>query len=271
MQYEPVKKIFGNIIRKHPSLRKIFYKILGTFFLREWYVKRELCKLLKTTKENAIIYDAGCGFGQYSYFIAKNFPNASIYSIDIKNDYIEDCKAFFNRIGLKQCRFEIEDLTKIQHQDKFDIVLSIDVVEHITDDTIALQNFFRALKPNGFLLLTTPSNFGGSNADKRNKKGFIDEHARNGYSVQELETKLKSAGFSIDSIQYTYGFWGKIAWKLSIKIPMLLMNRSKIFLIILPVYYLIASPFIFIGMFLDFISHKKTGSGLLIIARKKIK
>ena len=42
MRYDPIKKVFGDIIRKNTHLRILFYKLLGVMFLREWYVKREL-------------------------------------------------------------------------------------------------------------------------------------------------------------------------------------------------------------------------------------
>jgi len=74
MQYDPIKKSTGTIVSQYPWLRVFFFnKLLGLMFLREWYVKRELRHQFKNRKSPFTVYDAGCGFGQYSYFIPKAF------------------------------------------------------------------------------------------------------------------------------------------------------------------------------------------------------
>lgn len=269
MQYDPIKNIFGNIVNQNPFLRKIFYKILGIMFLREWYVKRKLISLLKKSNKPLQIYDAGCGFGQYSYFIATHFPDVSIYGIDLKEDQIKACSAFFNTVGLNQCRFKVEDLTTITYAEEFNLILSVDVMEHIKDDIKVFQNFYRALKPHGILLINTPSDIGGSDVHNEKDRSFVSEHARNGYSIGDIQQKLQSAGFEIDTIEYTYGQWGMAAWRLGIKTPMRLLNISKLFFVVLPIYYFLTFPLFLMGMWIDYISYKKSGAGLLIVARKR--
>jgi len=268
MQYDPIKKVFGTIIRSSPRLRILFYKLLGIAFLREWYVKSELRRQLSQRKEPFIVYDAGSGFGQYSYYIAKQFPLAKVYGIDMKEDQIADCSRFFSSIGLKQCSFAVEDLTKIQHTDKFDAILSVDVMEHIPDDVTVFQNFYRALRKNGQLFINTPSNLGGSDVHSEDDHSFVEEHARDGYGAEEIRGKLETAGFKVETIRYTYGPWGTAAWRLGIKYPLLMLNASKIFFVILPFYYCITLPFIIPTMWLDYISHNKVGTGLNVLARK---
>ncbi len=271
MQYDPIKNIFGAVVRYHPFLRKVFYKILGIMFLREWYVKRQLRQLLQRMQGAITIYDAGCGFGQYSYYLATHFPNVSLYSVDVKDDQIKDCSEFFNAVGLgNRCVFKAEDLTRVDHENKFDLILSVDVMEHIQDDEKVFQNFYRALKPNGYLLVNTPSDQGGSDVHKDDDESFIGEHARVGYNIDELKGKLQSIGFSIESVEYAYGTWGMVAWRLGIKIPMVLLDISKIFFILLPFYYIIVLPFFLLMMLVDFLFKKTKGAGLLVVAQKKI-
>lgn len=238
-------------------------------FLREWYVKRELQKHLGTHTQSVSIYDAGSGFGQYSYFIAKHFPSATIYGIDLKEEQVADCNRFFHARGLNQCSFAVEDLTTITHSQKFDLILSVDVMEHIPDDIRVFQNFFRALKPGGILIINTPSNLGGSDAHSEEEESFIGEHARNGYGEDEIRKKLESSGFSIESLRYTYGTWGNRYWRLGIKYPMKLLNFSKACLVFLPLYYLCMLPVILPMMWLDFTSENTTGTGLNVVAKKQ--
>ena len=234
MQYDPIKNIIGDAAKKAPILRKFFYWLLGLMFLRTWYVKRALRELLADKKGSFNLFDAGSGFGQYSYFIAKKFPGVSIHAIDVKEDYIADCKQFFSAVGISNVNFGVEDLTVPTHTNRFDFILSVDVMEHIADDATVFKNFFAAMKPGGRLLIHTPSNLGGSDVHKEGDKSFVEEHARDGYSVEDITTKLKNAGFNILYTKYSFGPIGIFSWRLVVKYPLLMLNASKIFFIVLP-------------------------------------
>ncbi len=269
MNYDPIKNIFAERIKKQPILRIIFYRLLDLFFLRSWYVRRELKNIRKRTNDkNLSVYDAGSGFGQYTYFMHKHLQPCSIYGIDVKEEWIRDCKNFFSSRKIDSVSFGIEDLTKIEHQNKFDLILSVDVMEHIEEDRLVFKNFYNALKKDGFLLINTPSVYGGSDVHGDEEESFIGEHARDGYSPEELRDKLEPLGFTIEKIIFTYGYWGDKAWRLGIKIPMRLLNFSKLFFLILPLYFLITFPFTFTMMFIDYKSDNKIGAGINLLAKK---
>lgn len=270
MYYDPIKNIFADTIRKFPFLRILFYKILDLMFLRSWYVRRELRELRTKFGHSKIeIFDAGSGFGQYTYFMATKLNPCNIFAVDVKEDWINDCSDFFKRKKIKNVSFAMEDLTGINHQNRFDLIVSVDVMEHITEDQKVFRNFYNALKKGGYLLINSPSIYGGSDVQDEESESFIGEHARDGYSKGDLETKLHLIGFSTYKSRYTYGFWGDKAWRLGIKYPMVLLNISKLFLLILPLYYLLTFPFTLIMMNLDFSTESKTGSGINFIAKKE--
>ena len=268
MNYDPIKDIFASTIKTNNVLRIIFYKILDIIFLRSWYVRRELKIIRKRTKNNLNIYDAGSGFGQYTYFMSKKLTPCNIFAVDVKKDWINDCKYFFESKKIEKVKFEVEDLTKIEHKDKFDLILSVDVMEHIEDDKLVFKNFYKALKKDGLLLVNTPSIFGGSDVHDDKDESFIGEHARDGYSPEDLRNKLEPLGFKIENIKFTYGFWGDKAWRLGIKIPMQLLNFSKLFFLLLPFYFIVTFPFTLIMMFLDYHCKNKIGSGINLLAKK---
>jgi 2-polyprenyl-3-methyl-5-hydroxy-6-metoxy-1,4-benzoquinol methylase len=269
MHYDPVKNIFASLIKKYSFLRIAFYKLVDLFFLRSWYVRRELFILRKIFGDKTIeVYDAGTGFGQYSYFMSRKLIPANILSVDVKEEWIEDAKDFFSQTHAQNVQFQTEDLLNINHENKFDLILCVDVMEHIQDDIKVFSNFYRALKKDGFLLINTPSVFGGSDVHSDEDESFIGEHARVGYSQEELENKIHPLGFKIYKCQYTYGFWGDKAWRLGIKYPMLLLNVSKILFMVLPIYYLVTFPLTFLMMVLDYNSKNKFGSGINFIAKK---
>lgn len=238
-------------------------------FLRSWYVRRELRKLRNVfANKEIVIYDAGAGYGQYTYFMAKHLNPCKVYSVDIKEKWINDSRDFFETQNITNVEFGIEDLTKITHENKFDLIICVDVMEHIQDDVTVFSNYHRALKKGGFLLINTPSIYGGSDVHDDEDESFIGEHARDGYSNEDLECKLLPVGFTTYRSRYTYGFWGDKAWRLGIKYPMVLLNASKFFFILLPFYYLVTFTFTLIMMYLDYSIKNKIGAGINYIAKK---
>lgn len=269
MNYDPIKDIFASVIKTNGILRILFYNILDIIFLRSWYVRRELKNIRTLTKDKKLnIYDAGSGFGQYTYFMSKKLTPCNIFAVDVKEDWINECKHFFESKKADKVRFEVEDLTKINHTEKFDLILSVDVMEHIEDDKLVFKNFYKALKKDGYLLINTPSIYGGSDVYDDKDESFIGEHARDGYSPEDLRNKLEPLGFKIENIKFTYGFWGDKAWRLGIKTPMQLLNASKLFFLLLPFYFIVTFPFTLIMMLIDFNSNNKIGSGINLLAKK---
>ncbi len=267
MKYDPVKKVFGDIVSRNVFLRKVFYLLLDIMFLRSWHVRKTI-KEIFPKGDKKIIFDAGMGFGQYTYFMAKYFKGAEILAVDVKKEQVEDCNYFFGKIGFNNVEFKVEDLTKISYKDKFDFILNVDVMEHIVEDELVLKNFTNALKPGGILLINTPSNLGGSDAHDEHDESFIEEHARNGYSKEEIISKLENAGLKLHSFKYTYGKFGNISWRFGIKYPILIAGISKILILILPIYYIFTIWFVLLFMWFDLISDNKEGTGIVVTAEK---
>ena len=266
MHYDPIKRSLGSVFNSTPLLRKLFYFLLDVLLLRSWHIRSELKKLNSGAVKQ--ILDAGSGFGQYSFWMSKKFSQAEILAVDVKEEQVADCNAFFNRIGKSQVKFEVGDLVTFVQPEKFDLVLCVDVMEHIEEDVQVLTNYCNSLKTGGMLLISTPSNMGGSDVHDDGETSFIEEHVRDGYGIDEIEEKCKRAGFSKVDARYSYGAPGKISWKLSMKYPMLMLNKSKAFFIILPIYYLVTMPFSLLLNVFDVKGSHTTGTGLIVKAWK---
>ncbi|NUN07531.1 MAG: class I SAM-dependent methyltransferase, partial [Bdellovibrio sp.] len=180
------------------------------------------------------VLDAGAGYGQYSYYLSNINSNWKILAIDVKQEQVEDCNNFFRQVGRLNVKFEMADLTKFRQENTCDLALSVDVMEHILEDVLVFQNIYASLKKGGMLLISTPSDQGGSDVQGDGETSFIEEHVRDGYNIKEIEDKLRSAGFSKVEARYSYGTPGKISWRLSMKYPILMLGASKLFFIILP-------------------------------------
>lgn len=276
MQYDPIKQNLGIFFNKSPFLRKAFYKLLDILLLRAWHIKREFKIWAKKQNGEVNILDAGSGFGQYVYFMSSFNKSFKIKGVDVKQEQIEDCNNFFSRIKRENVSFETADLLKLSEKNKYDFILSVDVMEHILEDVQVFENFYNSMNEGGLLLISTPSDQGGSDVHDHdhgaeNNDGtasFIDEHVRDGYNINEIQEKLETAGFKKTEAKYNYGKPGKISWKLSMKYPILLLGKSKLFFIILPFYYLVTFPFCVILNYIDVHSNHRTGTGLIVKAWK---
>jgi 2-polyprenyl-3-methyl-5-hydroxy-6-metoxy-1,4-benzoquinol methylase len=274
MEYDPIKKHLGNVFNRTPFLRKLFFFLLNLLLLRAWHVYKELRSLRKSGfSRNIRILDAGSGFGQYSYRMSRIFSGSVIKGVDVKKEQIDDCNRFFTSIGLHdRVVFECADLITFCDPYGYDLILSVDVMEHIEKDELVINNFFTSLRNNGVLLISTPSDKGGSDTHEHDQDavhGFIEEHVRDGYGIRDITEKLHRAGFTEVEARYTYGTIGSLSWKLSMKYPILMLGKSKIFFILLPFYYLLTFPFCAILNFIDINFRHKTGTGLLVKAYKK--
>jgi 2-polyprenyl-3-methyl-5-hydroxy-6-metoxy-1,4-benzoquinol methylase len=274
MEYDPIKKRLGNAFNRTPFLRKLFYSLLDLLLLRAWHINKELRSLKRRSYSGNIrILDAGSGFGQYSYRMSRIFEGSVIKGVDVKQEQIDDCNRFFTLAGLHdRVVFENADLLTFIDPYSYDLILSVDVMEHIKEDELVFSNLFISLRNNGMLLISTPSDMGGSDThehDKNSVHGFIDEHVRDGYSVNDITRKINSAGFSDVEVRYTYGTPGSLSWKFSMKYPILMLDKSKIFFFLLPFYYVLTFPFCIILNYCDVNFRHKTGTGLLVKAYKK--
>ena len=269
MKYDPIKKTLGSFFSGSLFMRKLFYRLLDILLLRAWHVKKVLKKISSGMQGTAKILDAGCGFGQYTWRMQKMNKNWNIKSVDIDDEHIKDCESFFTKAGVSnRVSFQTMDLTSLNEANCYDIILSVDVMEHIQEDLKVFQNFYNALNKGGVLIISTPSDKGGSDVHDESDNSFIDEHVRNGYSYEDISEKLSNAGFERIKIAYTYGKTGSISWLLSMKYPIKMLNISYLFFIILPLWYLIFFPVSLILNYIDVNSTHKTGSGLLVTAIK---
>ena len=271
MEYDPVKDKLGKVFGKAPVLQRIFFAALGAIFLRNWYVRRALRQVVGRfdSGTKVSVLDAGTGFGQHAYWIARKFPNTTITAVDVKEEYLAKARSFIVAQELQnRVTFKVDDLTDLGVDGPFDVILSVDVMEHIEDDRAVFRNFNRVLSDRGVVLVNTPSDQGGSDVSDESDESFIGEHVRDGYPLDELTGKLGDAGLEAFKSTYTYGRWGGIAWRLLVKYPILMLDRSMLFALVLPFYYLPVFP---IGMVLnaiDLARENVSGTGLLVEARR---
>ncbi|MDD5087975.1 MAG: class I SAM-dependent methyltransferase [bacterium] len=270
IDYDPLKSVLGRIVARSVTLRKLFYLALGVLFLRQWHVRAELARIVRARRAHIRgILDAGAGYGQYSYLLAKLFPEAKILAVDVKEEQIEDGRWFSEKVGQNNVEYTLGDLTQFRSENFADLAVSVDVMEHIEDDEAVFRNVFATLRTGGQFLIATPS------AEKETVPGeefhsVIGEHVRTGYTEHEFRAKITRAGFVVEKLRRTYTpVWGTLAWYILQRIPVRLLTISKLIVVIVVPWMIVLYPVAALCMAFDLLnSTSARGGGWLMVARK---
>ena len=137
--------------------------------------------------DQAVIMEIGCSSGFLIRDLVKHFPKAVIIGGDVVKEPL--FKLAKSLPGVPLLRF---DLLKCPLPDKsIDVLVMLNVLEHIEDDVNALQKAYNLLKPGGSMVLEVPA--GPHLYDSYDAEL---QHFRR-YSASELHKKLTKAGFTI--------------------------------------------------------------------------
>ncbi|MGQ9560884.1 MAG: methyltransferase domain-containing protein [Candidatus Oleimicrobiaceae bacterium] len=113
----------------------------------------------------------------------------------------------------------------------FDVVVSIDCLEHLEDEEPFLAELYRVTKPGGTAIVTVPNGDRRLAANKlKNLIGMTPEkygHVRPGYTHQQLAEKVKAAGFRVSG-RAGYSRFFMESLELAINaLYVLVMNKDK--------------------------------------------
>ena len=155
----------------------------GHFWFEERNLLLEWC-LRRFLPECRSFCEIGCGTGFVSRHLESAFPEIEFVGAEFFTEALQ-----FATRRAKRCRFLQTDARFLPFQSVFDGIGAFDVLEHIDEDEQVLQQFHRALRPAGGLILTVPQHrFLWSSTDEQ-------AHHKRRYSRGELLSKVTRAGF----------------------------------------------------------------------------
>jgi len=227
MDYDPVKDRLARIFLRRPWVKRLLFFLARQVFLREQEVRAALKRLARDGFRPRRILDAGTGYGQYALALRRFFPQAEILTVDIKPSCVAAMRDLVRDAGIGGVRCEVADLLALDREAEFDLILNVDVMEHIEDDVEVFRRFRRALAPGGRLLLHTPA-VPDDWPEERVEHGehSVGEHVREGYPHRLIRERLRRAGFGAVAIRPTYGAVGGVAWRLGVRWPMACLSRA---------------------------------------------
>ena len=142
--------------------------------------------------------DLGCGYGHLSMELARR--GHPVTAVDISPTMIESLRARAHGLPLRAETMAAEEIDRLSDGSFMNIV-SLDVLEHISEDARLLRTLFNLLHEGGRLVLVVPAVprlFGRRDI-------MLGHHRR--YSRADLRRKIMSAGFAIERLR----FWNATA------------------------------------------------------------
>ena len=96
------------------------------------------------------------------------------------------------------------------NDNEFDVILCNHVLEHIPDDTKAMQELFRVLKPGGFGVFQIPQDLNREHTfeddtitDKKERSKIFGQYDHVRIYGRDYFDKLRSIGFKVNEVDYT--------------------------------------------------------------------
>ena len=156
--------------------------------VREGILLTRIRELARDRIPNARILDIGCGAGVF-FDALEPFGHV---------EGVESDRASVERSGRWRSRIHVGELASFKAERPFDVILALDVVEHLRDPNVLLRQAASLLAPGGRIVITTPA-FGWlwTSHDRLNL------HVKR-YTAGELEDLVRSVGLIPVSTQYLF-------------------------------------------------------------------
>ena len=236
--YELENRYWWYLSRSH-----VFHKILTSFF--------------PGSPEKKIV-DFGCGSGGVIPMLSRH---GQVLGLDIEPQALEFCrsKGFYN-VALMKGYYDTG-----QSSESADLVSLFDVLEHFEDDSRALRETNRILKPGGYTLISVPAfGFLWSELDD------AAHHFRR-YTRSDMKVKLEQNGFEVVKASYLFFFLFPLVFTYKI-LSLLKRNRQnpqfRYQEFPRPINRVLVWPAKIEAVLLNFLNFP-LGSTLMILARKK--
>lgn len=237
---------------------RVYCRLLGLPIVGLRIRLRRLGQLLPASATSVL--DAGCGRGVISRTLATRYAAARVTGIDLDEAALRTNAMLAERMGLANCHFEAADVTRFEKADGFDLIVSVDNLEHVEDDRAVLGRFYNSLREGGVLVVHVPHYYRRWPLFNWSANFDVPGHVRPGYHLAEIVERVRAAGFTVTRQGFSYGFLENFSNNVSYAITGAREQRKALYALLFPVLNAIA----WLGQW----SRPKMGAGVWVVATK---
>lgn len=106
------------------------------------------------TGKSYTLIEIGCGNGASMFLLANKMK--SCLGIEITNEHKNDFDSYKQKNNVTNCEYKILDVVENKATEKFDRLISFEVIEHLSDES-GLKYYYDSLKDDGILAITVPN------------------------------------------------------------------------------------------------------------------
>ncbi len=180
--------------------------------VREYYKTKSLTYRMSSTREKKIlelfgsvkgktILDVGCGIGHFGERVKAK--GAIVVGIDISSEAVERARGVLDEAYLGDV--ENDELPGALQGRQFDIVILAEFLEHLFQPELTMRKLKPLLKPDGFVLITTPNFLLWSNRIRMffgqfrySDGGFLERGHIRFFTRPTLLELLREEGFQVE-------------------------------------------------------------------------
>jgi SAM-dependent methyltransferase len=168
------------------------------------------------------VLEAGSGTGNLTPLL---LDRERIVALDIDPSYVRRLEHRYGHLEnftVIEADLEDPDLFAKLESEELDTILCVNVLEHLDRPDVAVQGFYRILRPGGRALILVPAH--GSLYSAMDK---AIEH-RQRYEGPELRELLEDAGFEVERLSQ-FNRLGIVGWSVNRWMGRMTISRSQVF------------------------------------------
>lgn len=156
--------------------------------------------------KNKSAIEFGCGSGDAAQVIYEQ--GYKVTSTDISSYAVKKAKKLYPRIHF----FKHDVQEEIINKKQYDLVIALDVIEHLENPKKAIKNMYDLIKPNGLVLCSTPNDY----AHERRVPTHISVKRPDQWKKIFYEVGFKT----VKTRQMTFlPFFYRFHWRLNLSLP----------------------------------------------------
>jgi 2-polyprenyl-3-methyl-5-hydroxy-6-metoxy-1,4-benzoquinol methylase len=134
-------------MRKYSRSYFVFHKI-SAFRLKQI---NDMADLVKSFRTEGKLFEIGCGDGNLLSLLSRTFD---VKAIDISSDAVQMANK-----RLAENRVSVMDIEKSELEGQFDVILALNVLEHLQRPDTAILKIRNSLRKDGIFIFSVPNNY----------------------------------------------------------------------------------------------------------------